>query len=163
MKMFKATLFIAGVSLFAMAACNNADTQAKLATADSLSKQATVLSLNKKMVAEFYQEFFGDKDISALDRYVAPNYIQHNPALPDGREALKQGATIWFKGAPKTKVDIQHLSADGDLVYIHLKTKMGDKTNSVIDIFRIADGKIAEHWDVIQEVPAKSANAHPMF
>jgi len=163
MKIFKAILFIAGVSLFAMASCNNADTQAKLATADSLSKQATVLSLNKKMVAEFYQEFFGDKDISALDRYVAPNYIQHNPALPDGREALKQGATIWFKGAPKTKVDIQHLSADGDLVYIHLKTKMGDKTNSVIDIFRIADGKIAEHWDVIQEVPAKSANAHPMF
>jgi predicted SnoaL-like aldol condensation-catalyzing enzyme len=163
MKNIIRALFIFSVMPFAMASCVNSDTKAKLATADSLSKQATVLSLNKKMVAEFYQEFFGDKNIAALDKYLAPNYIQHNPGLPDGREALRQGATVWFKGAPKTKIDIQHLSADGDLVYIHLKSKMGDKTNSVIDIFRIENGKIAEHWDVIQEVPEKSANPHPMF
>jgi predicted SnoaL-like aldol condensation-catalyzing enzyme len=163
MKNIRCALFILSVVLFAMTSCVNSDTQAKLATADSLSKKATMLSLNKKMVAEFYQEFFGDKNIAALDKYLAPNYIQHNPGLPDGREALRQGATVWFKGAPKTKIDIQHLSADGDLVYIHLKSKMGDKTNSVIDIFRIENGKIAEHWDVIQEVPEKSANKHPMF
>ena len=163
MKNIRCSLFILSVMLFAMASCVNRDTQAKLAIADSLSKQATMLSLNKKMVAEFYQEFFGDKNIAALDKYLAPNYIQHNPGLPDGREALRQGATVWFKGAPKTKIDIQHLSADGDLVYIHTKSKMGDKTNSVIDIFRIEDGKIAEHWDVIQEVPEKSPNPHPMF
>jgi predicted SnoaL-like aldol condensation-catalyzing enzyme len=163
MKNIRCALFILSVVLFAMTSCVNSDTQAKLATADSLSKKATMLSLNKKMVAEFYQEFFGDKNIAALDKYLTPNYIQHNPGLPDGREALRQGATVWFKGAPKTKIDIQHLSADGDLVYIHLKSKMGDKTNSVIDIFRIENGKIAEHWDVIQEVPEKSANPHPMF
>jgi len=147
----------------ALASCGNQAAENVQATADSLSRQATQLSLNKKMVAEFYQEFFGDKNIAAADQYLADNYIQHNPALPDGKAALKDGATLWFKGAPKTKIDIQHLSADGNLVYIHTKSKMGDKTISVIDIFRIENGKIAEHWDVIQEVPAKSANNHPMF
>ena len=58
---------------------------------------------------------------------------------------------------------IQHLNAEGDFVYIHTKSKMGPKTVSIIDVFRIENGKIAEHWDVIQEVPEKSANPHPMF
>jgi predicted SnoaL-like aldol condensation-catalyzing enzyme len=159
-KLIPALLLLA---LFIIVSCGNQSADTAKATADSLSRQATQLSLNKKMVAEFYQEFFGDKNISALDKYLADNYIQHNPILPDGKEALRQGATLWFKGAPKTKIDIQHLSADGNLVYIHTKSKMGDKVNSVIDIFRIENGKIAEHWDVVQEVPAKSANAHPMF
>jgi len=163
MKNVKWALFILGVVLFVITSCGNSDTETRLATADSLSKQATMLSLNKKMVAEFYQEFFGNKNIAALDEYVAPDYIQHNPGLPDGREALRQGAIVWFKGAPKTRIDIQHLSADGDLVYIHTKSKTGDKVSSVIDIFRIENGKIAEHWDVVQEVPEKAANKHPMF
>jgi predicted SnoaL-like aldol condensation-catalyzing enzyme len=76
---------------------------------------------------------------------------------------LKEAATQWFKGAPKEKIDIQHIAADGDLVFIHLRANMGGKVNSVIDIFRLENGKITEHWDVIQEVPAKSANPHPMF
>ncbi|RWY52461.1 nuclear transport factor 2 family protein [Mucilaginibacter gilvus] len=159
-KLIPALFILASVVIIS---CNNKGAETEKATADSLSKAATQLSLNKKMVAEFYQEFFGDKNIGALDKYLAENYIQHNPALPDGREALRQGATLWFKGAPKTKIDIQHLAADGNFVYIHLKSKMGDKVSSVIDIFRIENGKIAEHWDVIQDVPEKSANAHPMF
>jgi predicted SnoaL-like aldol condensation-catalyzing enzyme len=83
--------------------------------------------------------------------------------LPDGKDALKQGFAQWFKDAPKEEIDIQHIGADGDLVYIHTRAKMGGKTASIIDIFRIENGKIAEHWDVIQEVPEKSANPHPMF
>ena len=129
----------------------------------TLSNKERQLEANKKLVADFYQELFGDKNVDAIDKYIGDTYIQHNPALPDGKEALKQGATQWFKGAAKEKIDIQHLSADGDLVYIHTKAKMGDKISSVIDIFRIENGKIAEHWDVIQEVPKTSANPHPMF
>ncbi|TSD64853.1 hypothetical protein FFF34_013215 [Inquilinus sp. KBS0705] len=165
MKNLAATLFVLAVFTIAFTSCkySGGETGAKLTLADSLIKQDSTIKANKKLVADFYQAFFGDKNIAALDKYLALDYIQHNPILPDGREPLKQGAMIWFKGAPKTKIDIQHLSADGDLVYIHLKNKMGDKTSSVIDIFRIAGGKIVEHWDVIQEVPAKSANPHPMF
>jgi len=129
----------------------------------SLSNNQKQLENNKKLVADFYQELFGDKNADAIDKYIGDTYIQHNPALPDGKDALKQGVAQWFKGAPKEKVDIQHLAAEGNFVYIHTKAKMGDKTASVIDIFRIENGKIAEHWDVIQEVPKQSANPHPMF
>jgi predicted SnoaL-like aldol condensation-catalyzing enzyme len=119
--------------------------------------------INKKLVEDFYQELFGDKDTSSIDKYIGDTYIQHNPALPDGKEALKKAAAQWFKGAAKDKINIQHIGADGDLVYIHTKSPRGTTTVSVIDIFRLKNGKITEHWDVIQEVPEHSANAHPMF
>jgi predicted SnoaL-like aldol condensation-catalyzing enzyme len=118
---------------------------------------------NKKMVMEFYQQLFGDKDAEAILKYVKEDYIQHNPLLPDGRDTLYNSVKIWFKGAPKDKVDFQRVVAEGDLVVLHIRSKMGNKTRAVVDIFRIEDGKIAEHWDVIQEVPDKSANGHPMF
>jgi predicted SnoaL-like aldol condensation-catalyzing enzyme len=118
---------------------------------------------NKKMVAEFYQQLFGDKDAESILKYLAESYIQHNPALPDGRDAIYNACKIWFKDAPKEKVDIQRIIADGDLVMLHVRNKRGSKTTAVVDIFRIENGKIAEHWDVIQDVPEKSANNHPMF
>jgi len=118
---------------------------------------------NKKLVAAMYQELFGDKNIQAADKYIIENYIQHNPLVADGRDALKTALSQWFKNAPKEKIDIQHIAADGDFVYIHTRSIRDNKTLSVIDIFRIEGFKIAEHWDVIQEVPANAANAHPMF
>ena len=121
------------------------------------------MEANKKLVADMYQEVFGDKNIDALDKYLLPNYIQHNPSAADGRQALKDLLKVWFKDAPKTKIDIQHIGADGDFVYLHTRSKMGDKVYSIIDIFRIENGKIAEHWDVHEAVPEKSANDHPMF
>jgi len=156
------------MSLFS---CNSHDVNpAAQMTIDSLNMQVKSLrdslnqnASNKKMVADFYQALFGDKNPTVIDQYIADTYIQHNPALPDGKEALKQGVAVWFKGQPKDTVDVKHLGADGNFVYIHTKSKMGNKTVSILDIFRLENGKIAEHWDIIQEVPAKSANAHPMF
>ena len=121
------------------------------------------LEANKKLVANMYQELFGDKNVESIKKYIAEDYIQHNPSAADGRQALIDVATKWFKGAPKEKINIQHIGADKDLVFIHLKSHLGTKTFSVIDIFRIKDGMIVEHWDVMQEVPEKSANNHPMF
>src|SRR5512133_1250188 len=121
------------------------------------------LETNKKMVSEFYQQLFGDKNPEVILKYLAEDYIQHNPSLPDGRKALYDAVKVWFKDTPKEKVDFQRIAADGDFVYLHVRSKMGTKTVAVVDIFRIENGKIAEHWDVIQEVPEKSANAHPMF
>ncbi|HET7001228.1 MAG TPA: ester cyclase [Puia sp.] len=149
---------------------NNEVNPATQVTIDSLNMQIKSLkdslnqnALNKKMVADFYQALFGDKNQAVIDQYIADSYIQHNPSLPDGKDALKKGVAVWFKGQPKDTVDVRHLGADGNFVYIHTKSKMGNKTYSILDIFRLENGKIAEHWDIMQEVPAKSANAHPMF
>ena len=173
--MKKSSLYIMSfllTSIFALSACNNqkAKTDSEKAHSDSLASQVTMLRSvnqqmedNKKLVASLYQEVFGDKNIDAVDKYIADNYIQHNPAVADGKEALKTALKVWFKGAPKEKIDIQHLGADGNFVYIHTRSKQGNKTVSVMDIFRVDGNKIVEHWDVLQEVPAKSANDHPMF
>ena len=119
--------------------------------------------MNKKIVSEFYQQLFGDKNIEAIKKYVAEGYVQHNPFVADGRQALIEACSKWFKNEPKEKINIQHIAADGDLVFLHTKSKLGKKTISIVDIFRIKDGKILEHWDVAQEVPDKAANKHPMF
>lgn len=126
-------------------------------------KKMQQLESNKKMVAEFYQELFGDKNIEAIHKYIGDKYIQHNPAIQDGKEALLQALKVWFKDAPKEKVDIRRIAADGDLVFLHIKAKAGTRNRAIVDIFRIENGKIVEHWDVIQDVPEKSANDHPMF
>lgn len=118
---------------------------------------------NKKIVVEFYQQLFGDKNPEAINKYIGDKYIQHNPGLPDGKEALLNAVKVWFKDAPKEKVDFQHVAADGDLVFLHVKSKSGPKLRAIVDIFRIENGKIVEHWDVIQEVPEKSVSDHPMF
>ena len=119
---------------------------------------------NKKTVTEFYQKLFGDKDLSVIDTYIVEDYIQHNPYAADGRQALKDFAQKLLSNAPKTKVDFQHVAADGDLVFLHVRAKnFNGKDMAIVEIFRLKNGKIVEHWDVMQDVPASAANAHPMF
>jgi predicted SnoaL-like aldol condensation-catalyzing enzyme len=130
---------------------------------DSLEANIQQLKANKKLVADMYQELFGDKNVDAADKFINADYIQHNPGAADGRNALKTVLNIWFKNAPGEQIDIRHLGADSSFVYIHTKMTQGESVYSVMDIFRIENNMIIEHWDVIQQVPDKSANAHPMF
>jgi predicted SnoaL-like aldol condensation-catalyzing enzyme len=118
---------------------------------------------NKTIVVNFYQKLFGDKDLSAIDETIGDTYIQHNPAAGDGKEALKSILTPFFTGAPKTKIGVQRVVAEDDLVVLHTRQVFGTTVNSVIDIFRLVDGKIMEHWDVIQAVPENPVSKHPMF
>jgi predicted SnoaL-like aldol condensation-catalyzing enzyme len=119
---------------------------------------------NKAMVLAFYQQLFGDKDVSAIDTYLSTGYIQHNPSVADGNESLKAAVTKWFVGAKKEKIEVNHLAADGDLVFIHKREKSPEgKLTAIMDIFRVKNNKIVEHWDVIQEAPKNSINPHPMF
>ncbi|ROZ75044.1 nuclear transport factor 2 family protein [Ramlibacter sp. WS9] len=119
---------------------------------------------NKELVLRFYQQLFGDKDVSAIDRYLAEGYIQHNPMVPTGRAPVRLLFEKIFAGAPKTQVDIRRVAADGDLVWLHVRAPGPDgRVSAIVDIFRVEGGRIAEHWDVIQPVPEQAANTNTMF
>lgn len=158
------TIIFVGLSIIGICLTSCKDPKTKSADVVEKDSSRQDLEANKKLVLDFYQQMFGDKDVTAVDRYISPSYIQHNPNVADGSAAFKEAAKKWFEGQPKTKIDVQHIAAEKDLVFIHLKNKNPDGSlKSTIDIFRIENGKIVEHWDVHQDVPKVSANDHPMF
>lgn len=119
-----------------------------------------------KLVLAFYEESFGQHDITAVDRYISPDYIQHNPKVADGQQPLKDFLVPFNAIKTKGPVDIRHTAVNGDMVWLHLKTTgFNGEPLAIIDIFRVKDGKIVEHWDVIQGIPTieESKNSHPMF
>src|SRR4029453_10260778 len=107
----------------------------------------------KELVKKAMTELFINGDVTALDRYWSDNYIQHNPQIPNGRDALKQ----LFSGGGDFKYEMGLIVADGDFVMIHARaTGLGPKPLIGVDILRVKEGKLVEHWDVLQEeVPAR--------
>jgi predicted SnoaL-like aldol condensation-catalyzing enzyme len=101
----------------------------------------------------------------AAAKHLGPYYRQHNPGAADGAEAYI-AFMKWLKQTyPDLHVDTKRIIAEGDYVVLHSHTtrKPGDRGMAVVDIFRLENGKIVEHWDVVQEVPEKSANNNTMF
>ncbi len=121
---------------------------------------------NKKLVLDAATMLFIDHKVDqAVDTYFAPDYIQHNPLAPTGAAALRNFFKGFYAGNPDATIVIHHVLADGDLVAIHylFKVNKQDRGMAVVDIFRVANGRIQEHWDVGQPVPEKSANSNGMF
>jgi predicted SnoaL-like aldol condensation-catalyzing enzyme len=121
---------------------------------------------NKTLVTKAYQELFGDHDLTALDRYWADEYIQHNPSMTDGRGAVKTFLeSIGILNWPKQQVKFERVIAEGDLVMVQTAQPASDASpgSVIVDIFRVEDGKIAEHWDVIQQIPTDATNPRPMY
>ena len=117
---------------------------------------------NKELVKKAITELFINGDVTALDRYWSDNYIQHNPQIPNGRDALKQ----LFSGGGDFKYEMGLIVADGDFVMIHARiTGIGPKPLIGVDILRVKEGKLVEHWDVLQEeVSAENtASKNSMF
>jgi predicted SnoaL-like aldol condensation-catalyzing enzyme len=123
------------------------------------------LSYQKAVTVRVLKGLFERGDTKVVDRYVRPDYIQHNPLAPDGAEALKKLGTDLHQRFPDAKYDIKRVISEGDLVLIHSNVVMtpGERGTAVFDIFRFQGGKIAEHWDVVQDVPETSANGNDMF
>lgn len=121
---------------------------------------------NKELVVAFYKMIFQDHKVrEALDLYVGDRYIQHNPLAPDGTEALIKFFEPYFANNPQARSEIKRAVADGDLVVLHVHAKANetDRGMAVVDIFRVENGKVVEHWDVVQPIPEKSANENTMF
>ena len=113
-----------------------------------------------------YQELFGDHDLTALNRYWARDYVPHNPCMVDGTQAVKQYIEkLGLLDTPNFKVEFLRFAAEGNLVFLQTRQpKMGNNPETVIvDIFRVDKGKIAEHWDVMQPLPADAVNSRPMY
>ncbi len=124
------------------------------------------LERNKQTVLAFYTLAFNDKQpAEAVAKYIGAEYIQHNPQVADGAEAFIQFVTGFAAQFPQLSVDIKRIVAEGDLVVTHtlLKVSPEDRGTAAADFFRLQDGKIVEHWDVLQPVPETAANDNTMF
>lgn len=121
---------------------------------------------NKEIVLAFFRMMFQDRDADeAVRRYVSPNYTQHNPYMRDGVGPMVDFFPPYFDQHPQAIVEIKRVIAEGDLVVIHnhWRDSPEDRGQAVVDIFRVENGKIVEHWDVSQEIPENPANKNGMF
>ena len=111
---------------------------------------------NKQIVERVFDAFRAGNP-EGLDDLIAENYVQHNPQVANGRQAVKE----FFAPVGPIDVDVHRVAAEGDLVYVHSHYRTWNM--AAVDIFRVADGKIVEHWDVLQPVPETTASGNDMF
>jgi predicted SnoaL-like aldol condensation-catalyzing enzyme len=126
---------------------------------------AADLEANKKIVVDFYNKGLNDKDFDAAAKYFGPRYVQHNPGAANGPEGFKRLVGFLKEKFPNSRNEIKRVIAEGDLVVLHVHSKRSpdDRGRAIVDIFKVENGKIVEHWDVVQDVPEKSANDNTMF
>ncbi len=120
---------------------------------------------NVQTVLAFYDKVLDGGDFSEAQNFFGASYTQHNPLAEDGPEGLRKFLEIIRPLFPNVKHHIKRVFADNDHVVLHLHVvrQANDPGLAVTDIFRLAGGRIVEHWDVIQDVPHESLNANSMF
>lgn len=120
---------------------------------------------NKGLVMRFLNEFMIGHDIRVLDELLGPSYKQHNPGLNHGKASLIKFFQDFWEIYPKPGYYLKRVIAENDLVAIHyhFQPDPNEEGYAIVDIFRVEDGKLVEHWDVCQEMPEKSENDSPMF
>ncbi len=120
---------------------------------------------NKKAVVDSYNLALSKRDIDGAIRYLSPTYKQHNPTVADGIEGWRAMVTYIRDHRPDFSIEIKRVLADGDFVVMHvlMKRDADERGSAVVEIFRLEDNKIVEHWDIIQPIPESPANPNTMF
>ncbi|MFI7351039.1 nuclear transport factor 2 family protein [Streptomyces sp. NPDC049936] len=116
---------------------------------------------NVGIVLTAMRELFVDKDLTAIDRYWAEPYVQHSPRMPSGLDTLRDVVP----GLEGFSWEPQRIAAQGDLVFTHsIVHGWAPGPVAIVDIFRLDEGRIVEHWDVVQDIvaPEESVNGNPM-
>ncbi len=120
---------------------------------------------NLDLVLAMYRDVLMPMDSARVDDYIAPGYIQHSSLAEPTVQALKDFLDFVKVQSPEGTHNLKRAFVDGDhvIVHHHVIRHAGDPGLAVVDIFRVADGKIVEHWDVLQDVPEQPLNPLPMF
>ena len=131
----------------------------------AFAADAQQMEANKKAVVEFYDLAINKKDFEAASKFLGPRYVQHNPRAADGPEGLKAFLAFLREKFPDYHSEIKRVFAEGDYVILHVHAvrEPGTRGRAIVDIFKLENGKVVEHWDVVQPIPEKAANANGMF
>lgn len=120
---------------------------------------------NRQAVLSFYEKGLNQKDADAALKHVGDRYIQHNPNAADGPEGFRKFVAFLREKFPQSRSEIKRSFVDGDYVILHVHAvrEPGTRGNAIVDIFRLENGKIVEHWDAVQPIPETAANGNTMF
>ena len=109
----------------------------------------------KKLAADFFREVFTEHNLDAVNKYLHPDYIQHDYDVPPGREGFRKNFEKVFEIFPQFDVKIKHIIEDGDMIAIHGYgiTAPGKIEVLVVDTYKMKDGLLYEHWGTVQALP----------
>jgi predicted SnoaL-like aldol condensation-catalyzing enzyme len=127
---------------------------------------ASDLFFNKRLARDCLDVLFNQHNPErAVEQYIGENYRQHNPEAPDGPGGVIAYASSYVKANPQAHIEFKRIIAEGHLVAVHshLKSNSSDLGMAVVDIFRVEDHKLVEHWDVRQPIPSRAKNKNTMF
>jgi predicted SnoaL-like aldol condensation-catalyzing enzyme len=120
---------------------------------------------NRKIVLDFYEKGLNQKDADAAIAYMGNRYVQHNPNAADGPEGFRKFIAFLREKFPNSRSEIKRSFVEGDYVILHVHAvrEPGTRGSAIVDIFKLENGKIVEHWDVVQPIPENPANSNTMF
>jgi predicted SnoaL-like aldol condensation-catalyzing enzyme len=126
---------------------------------------SNLLEANKALVQAFYQNALNERDADVADSFLGDTYKQHNPMIEDDRAGLRKYLNWIRENFPQAKSEVVSVFAEGDVVILHVHRVRtpGTRGDAIDDIFRVAEGKIVEHWDVIRPIPETAVNGNTMF
>jgi predicted SnoaL-like aldol condensation-catalyzing enzyme len=120
---------------------------------------------NKQTVRAFYEAGLNRKDFDVASKFIGDRYVQRNPLIADGIEGFKAFLGYLKETFPELRAEVKSIFAEGDFViaHVHGVRVPGERGSAIVDIFRLDDGKIVEHWDVMQTIPEDAQNQNGMF